>query len=550
MNDTRSYAARAPIVDFAIITAIEVERQAVCKAFKLTDKHREKREGRVYWRRRIQLKNGEFYELVVAQSPDMANLDAALLTVDTLRHWQPEAVLMVGIAAAATTDQALGDLVLGKSIYYYERGKVTLEGTKPEPSMYPADAVLWNQVIALPSWKAPIPVPRPDTSSARPKIHMGVIASGEKVIADAAVRDEIASGHRKIMAIEMEGYGVSKAVWDSFHRARYLVIRAICDLGDASKNSVWHSYAAAAAAAYAKHFLLDRPLEPRNSAKSHKDFYQNNLESREPHKHSFNPSLPQSSSATRVIDNIIKLNWEHLVVTVQRGEYEPKNSIGETVFLYSQARNVFISDPDLVKQIVYARKHRNPFMLIGEFGTGKNIFLELVAKGNPSDEPVECIDENVDGTEDQMMNKFFGVNGLIESHPHSLFHFDLLQNAVHWPEFCDKLHELARKKILYRTDGRKIRDLNIRVVGGATVELGDLLALAGSVNSAKYLYSFLSTNQLTKTKRLTDQAERIETILAEILASQVLDPRSHISSDDVKAIVGPRNETTCDVKIR
>jgi nucleoside phosphorylase len=252
------------MIDFAIITAIEVERRAVCKAFGLTDKHREKREGRVYWRGRLPFKNGKSYELVVAQAPDMANLDAALLTVTTLHHWRPGAVLMVGIAAAASPEQALGDLVLGKAVYYYERGKITPHGHKPEPSMYPADATLWNNVIALPAWKAAIPVARPDASATRPTIHLGVIASGEKVIADAAVRDEIAAGHRKIVAIEMEGYGVSKAVWDSFNPVRHLVIRAICDLGDASKNSVWHSYAAAAAAGFAKHFLLDCPLEPRN----------------------------------------------------------------------------------------------------------------------------------------------------------------------------------------------------------------------------------------------------------------------------------------------
>jgi hypothetical protein len=108
MGGSRSHSVGSSI-DFAIITAIEVERRAICRAFRLTDKHREKRDGRVYWRGRLPLKNGEFYELAVAQSPDMANLDAALLAVDCLRHWQPEALLMVGIAAAATTDQELGD---------------------------------------------------------------------------------------------------------------------------------------------------------------------------------------------------------------------------------------------------------------------------------------------------------------------------------------------------------------------------------------------------------------------------------------------------------
>jgi hypothetical protein len=85
------------------------------------------------------------------------------------------------------------------------------------------------------------------------------------VIAAEDVRDSIAAQHRKIIAIEMEGYGASAAAWQSFTRVRCLVIRGICDLADSAKNSVWHPYAAAVAAGLSKHFLLDRPLEPRNT---------------------------------------------------------------------------------------------------------------------------------------------------------------------------------------------------------------------------------------------------------------------------------------------
>lgn len=255
-----------PLIDFAIITAIEIERKAVCEAFQMTAEHRVKKGSRVYWRNRIELENGDFYEIVVAQSPDMANVDVALLASDTIHHWHPEAMLMVGIAAAASQEQALGDIVVGNAVHYYERGKITPDGLKPEPYQYPVDQTLWSRISSLPvpQWNGIISVSRPDSTNTIPKIHPGVIASGEKVIADAAMRDGIAAGHRKIVAIEMEGYGVSKAAWQSFERVRHLVIRAICDFADASKNSEWHPYAASVAAGYTKHFLLDRPLEPRN----------------------------------------------------------------------------------------------------------------------------------------------------------------------------------------------------------------------------------------------------------------------------------------------
>lgn len=271
-------------IDFAIVTAVKVEREAVCQAFELTARHRCRKGSRVYWRKRIQLKHNEFYEIVVAQSPDVANVDAAILTNDMIHHWKPSALLLVGIAGAGhdgsdEDDEALGDLILGSHVYYYERGKVagsrrrkrgrrgktTSSRKVPEPYMYPADATLWNNVRAVPVWNARIPVPRPDGTRARPKIYEGVIASGEKVIAEEAVRSDITSRHRKIRAIEMEGYGFSNAAWQSFGQHRHLVIRAICDRANLKKKDLWQPYAAAVAAGFAKHFLLDRPLSPQNT---------------------------------------------------------------------------------------------------------------------------------------------------------------------------------------------------------------------------------------------------------------------------------------------
>ncbi len=253
------------LVDFAIVTAIETERKAVCAALQLTDLDRIHKESRVYWHKALELKDGEFYQIVVAQPPDMAGVDAALLVSDIIHHWHPAAILLVGIAAGVNrTEQAFGDLVIGRDVYYYERGKLTPDGKRPEPIMYRADATLLNHVQAAPDWVPPTGLARPDGTQTIPQRLYGVIASGEKVIADSAVRDEITAGHRKIVAIEMEGYGFSAGVWQSFERVRHLVIKAICDFADEQKGDDWQLYAAIVAAEFTKHFLLDRPLDPLN----------------------------------------------------------------------------------------------------------------------------------------------------------------------------------------------------------------------------------------------------------------------------------------------
>ncbi|GLA99041.1 hypothetical protein AtubIFM57143_007342 [Aspergillus tubingensis] len=83
--------------------------------------------------------------------------------------------------------------------------------------------------------------------STAPRIHYGLIASGNNVMRDSKTRDKLRDKHG-ILCFEMEAAGIV----DSF---RSLVIRGICDYSDSHKNKVWQGYAAAAAAAYAKELL-------------------------------------------------------------------------------------------------------------------------------------------------------------------------------------------------------------------------------------------------------------------------------------------------------
>ncbi|KAF5563248.1 hypothetical protein FNAPI_2749 [Fusarium napiforme] len=80
-----------------------------------------------------------------------------------------------------------------------------------------------------------------------PEIHYGLIASGNRVLKDASMRDPWAKEHG-ILCFEMEAAGVMNIL-------PCLVIRGICDYADAYKNKTWQNYAAATAAAYAKLLL-------------------------------------------------------------------------------------------------------------------------------------------------------------------------------------------------------------------------------------------------------------------------------------------------------
>lgn len=90
-------------------------------------------------------------------------------------------------------------------------------------------------------------IPREARATDGPKIHYGLIASGNQVMKDGQTRDRIAAP-QGILCFEMEAAGL-------MDQLPCLVIRGICDYCDSHKNKDWQGYAALTAAAYARNLL-------------------------------------------------------------------------------------------------------------------------------------------------------------------------------------------------------------------------------------------------------------------------------------------------------
>ncbi|KAF2183659.1 purine and uridine phosphorylase [Zopfia rhizophila CBS 207.26] len=84
-----------------------------------------------------------------------------------------------------------------------------------------------------------------------PAIHYGLIASANRLMKDALLRDKFAK-ENDVLCFEMEAAGL-------MNQFPCLVIRGICDYSDTHKNKEWQGYAAMAAAAYAKDLLYRIP---------------------------------------------------------------------------------------------------------------------------------------------------------------------------------------------------------------------------------------------------------------------------------------------------
>ena len=87
-----------------------------------------------------------------------------------------------------------------------------------------------------------------------PEIHYGVVASGNLLIKDIPLRDDIIQfTGEDCLCVEMEAAGLM----DCFP---CMVIRGISDYADSHKNDRWQRYAAATAAAFAKELLSHVPV--------------------------------------------------------------------------------------------------------------------------------------------------------------------------------------------------------------------------------------------------------------------------------------------------
>ncbi|RSL49144.1 hypothetical protein CEP53_009259 [Fusarium sp. AF-6] len=95
-----------------------------------------------------------------------------------------------------------------------------------------------------------------EVTAQNPTVHIGLVASGDKVMRSAAERDRLSKAEG-VIAFDMEGAGI----WDELP---CIIVKGVCDYADSHKNKKWQLFAAATAASAAKALLScyikpDRP---------------------------------------------------------------------------------------------------------------------------------------------------------------------------------------------------------------------------------------------------------------------------------------------------
>ena len=257
-----------PPLDFGIITALLVEREALVRRLEAVERVQPDGEPLIFYVGKVTVPGEDkAFTVVVTQLLEMGNSDAAIATTRLIKRWRPRNVLMVGIAGGIRGKASLGDVVVSQYAYYYEPAKLAADGVEHRGRQFNSNLLLYSraQQYEAAEWKGEIHVARPDASAAEatlPEVQFGPIACGEKVFANL---DEVmAIQHQcpKMVAVAMEGAGVARAVLSEGSPPRYLEIRGVSDYAGPDKSDGWHEYAANAAAAFTIGFLRSRPFPP------------------------------------------------------------------------------------------------------------------------------------------------------------------------------------------------------------------------------------------------------------------------------------------------
>ena len=230
-------AIPAERADILVVTALAEEYEAVLTAF-----NAEPDGGSTMIEQEDD--TGSAWLLRVVNLMEMGSVGAALKTYEALQRTKALHVVLVGLCAGVPGRVELLDVIVPTKILFYEPGKVGDGGTAPSHETRECDQSVLTKAASL----------RSAVEASHIVCDQVVIGCGEKVIGSTEFRTQLESANRKLVAPDMESYGVVRAA-QALHR-RTTVIKCVCDFADESKSDSRRSQARANAAEVLKAFVV------------------------------------------------------------------------------------------------------------------------------------------------------------------------------------------------------------------------------------------------------------------------------------------------------
>jgi nucleoside phosphorylase len=179
---------------------------------------------------------------------------SAALATKLILKFKPSLLAMTGICAGVRDKTNLGDVIVGDPTWDWgsgkhaenENGSSVFRLSPKQSDLNVGLAVICDEISRSAEFKRRI---RADWSRELPagefRCHVGPMASGASVIANASLAEEIALQNRDLIGIEMEAFAVMVASeYAVSYQVLTLAIKSVCDYADKEKQDGWQPYAA------------------------------------------------------------------------------------------------------------------------------------------------------------------------------------------------------------------------------------------------------------------------------------------------------------------
>lgn len=227
--------------------------------------------------------------------------DASILAIyEAIEAWHPDAVILIGIAFGKDNEnmpepkQHIGDILISTMVADYESNKIKdgiqqsdgfiVESGRHLISIFKQYSENWNDFI----------------QEKKPKVMMGLILSGDKVVDDEEFKLRLFSNFPRAIGGEMEGRGVYSACRRK-GIDEWIIVKAICDWGVNKKSNKDENQiiASKSVVSFLKYvFSKSESFDKLPIRQKNKDTIINDI-----NKSFLNKNTEQSSNSFNVFDN-------------------------------------------------------------------------------------------------------------------------------------------------------------------------------------------------------------------------------------------------------
>ena len=248
-------------IDYAIITAVQVETDAVKRIGSQWEKVQFEDDNLTYYTGKI-TEGSLSKKVVTVQCYDMGMVAATVATLNIAHHFYPKYIIMVGIAAGIG-DHNLGDIIVPREVVNYSSGKYKrVDGVDtfiPDPKILALDDKVLEIIREDHTTElAKIKSGWPDNVKGELSLSESPIACGSAVVANKDIIEKRIIAHfRKCGALDMESYGMFFAAKSLYKRKPLSIcIKSISDFADSNKGDGYQPYAAYTSASFAKYLIM------------------------------------------------------------------------------------------------------------------------------------------------------------------------------------------------------------------------------------------------------------------------------------------------------